>query len=61
MVKYLDHLSDNEILEINIPTGIPLVYELDEQLQTIRHYYLGNEVDIQDAIQAIASQTSVKN
>jgi len=60
LVKYLDHLSDNEILEINIPTGIPLVYELNEQLQAIRHYYLGNAVSIQGAMQAIANQASVK-
>jgi 2,3-bisphosphoglycerate-dependent phosphoglycerate mutase len=42
LVKYLDDVSDNDIAELNIPTGIPLVYELDEELQPIRHYYLGD-------------------
>ena len=42
LVKYLDSVSDADIVEINIPTGIPLVYELDEDMKPIRHYYLGN-------------------
>ncbi|HZK96864.1 MAG TPA: 2,3-diphosphoglycerate-dependent phosphoglycerate mutase [Prolixibacteraceae bacterium] len=46
LVKYLDNVSDAEIATINIPTGIPLVYELDEQLHPIRHYYLGDEEKI---------------
>ena len=46
LVKYLDEISEKEITELNIPTGIPLVYELDEELKPIRHYYLGD----QDAI-----------
>ena len=41
LVKYLDHISDEEIVELNIPTGIPLVYELDDDLKPLRHYYLG--------------------
>lgn len=40
LVKYLDHISDEEITELNIPTGVPLVYELDDELKPIRHYYL---------------------
>ena len=42
LVKYLDNISDEDIVELNIPTGIPLVYELDERLKPIRHYYLGD-------------------
>jgi 2,3-bisphosphoglycerate-dependent phosphoglycerate mutase len=42
LVKYLDTISDAEIVELNIPTGIPLVYELDDALKPIRHYYLGD-------------------
>ena len=42
LVKYLDGISDEAIVELNIPTGIPLVYELDAQLAPIRHYYLGD-------------------
>ena len=42
LVKYLDNISDEEILNCNIPTGIPLVYELDDDLKPIQNYYLGN-------------------
>ena len=42
LVKYLDNVSEQEIVELNIPTGIPLVYELDDDLKPIRHYYLGD-------------------
>jgi len=42
LVKYLDNIPDNEIVELNIPTGIPLVYELDANLKPIKHYYLGD-------------------
>ena len=41
-MKYLDNMSEEEIVELNIPTGIPLVYELDDDLKPIRHYYLGD-------------------
>lgn len=44
LVKYLDNVPEAEIVELNIPTGIPLVYELDADLKPIRHYYLGDEV-----------------
>src|SRR5512138_3800669 len=43
LVKYLDHVSDEEIPELNIPTGIPLVYELDKDLKAVKHYYLADE------------------
>ena len=61
LVKYLDNVSDADIAAINIPTGIPLVYELDEELHPIRHYYLGDEAKIQEAINAVANQASVKH
>lgn len=56
MVKYLDNLSEEEVLALNIPTGIPLVYELDENLKPIRHYYLGDQEAIAAAAAAVASQ-----
>jgi len=60
IVKTLDKLSDDEIMELNIPTGIPLVYELDDQLSPITHYYLGNQEEIAKAISAVAGQTKKK-
>lgn len=60
LVKYLDQISDDEIMKLNIPTGIPLVYELDESLKPIRHYYLGDEEKLQSAVQEVANQTAVK-
>jgi 2,3-bisphosphoglycerate-dependent phosphoglycerate mutase len=57
LVKYLDNISDSEITELNIPTGIPLVYELDEQLKPIRHYYLGDPEAARKAAEAVAAQT----
>ncbi|WP_394809666.1 2,3-diphosphoglycerate-dependent phosphoglycerate mutase [Nitrosomonas sp.] len=56
LVKYLDNISDEEILNCNIPTGIPLVYELDDNMQPIRNYYLGNQSEIQEAMQIVAKQ-----
>lgn len=61
LVKYLDHVSDAEIADLNIPTGIPLVYELDANLHPIRHYYLGDANRVQEAIQAVANQASKKS
>lgn len=58
LVKHLDGVSDADIIELNIPTGIPLVYELDEQLHPVRHYYLGDREEVQRAVQATASQAS---
>jgi 2,3-bisphosphoglycerate-dependent phosphoglycerate mutase len=58
LVKYLDGLSDADIMELNIPTGIPLVYELDEDLHPIRHYYLGDPERVQKAMQSVANQAS---
>ncbi len=56
LVKYLDHVPDDEIVELNIPTGIPLVYELDGNLKPIRHYYLGDQDAIAKAAAAVANQ-----
>jgi 2,3-bisphosphoglycerate-dependent phosphoglycerate mutase len=56
LVKYLDDISDGDIVELNIPTGQPLVYELDNQLKPIRHYYLGDEETIKASMQAVANQ-----
>ena len=60
LVKYLDNIPDNEIVELNIPTGIPLVYELDKNLKPIKHYYLGDQEEIQKAAAAVAAQGKVK-
>lgn len=56
LVKYLDDISDDEIVGLNIPTGIPLVYELDEDLKPIRHYYLGDPELIAAQIEAVKNQ-----
>jgi 2,3-bisphosphoglycerate-dependent phosphoglycerate mutase len=56
LVKYLDDVSDREIVGLNIPNGIPLVYELDAQLKPLRHYYLGDAEAIAKAAAAVASQ-----
>jgi 2,3-bisphosphoglycerate-dependent phosphoglycerate mutase len=56
LVKYLDRVTDKNILELNIPTGIPLVYELQEDLTPIRSYYLGDPAAVQKAAQAVADQ-----
>lgn len=56
LVKYLDKISDDDIVSLNIPNGIPLVYELDAQLQPIRHYYLGDVEAAAKAAAAVASQ-----
>jgi len=58
LVKYLDNVSEQDIVELNIPTGIPLVYELDEQLKPVRHYYLGDPEAAAKAAAAVAKQGS---
>jgi 2,3-bisphosphoglycerate-dependent phosphoglycerate mutase len=58
LVKYLDDVSDEAIVELNIPTGIPLVYELDDELRPIRHYYLGDPDAAAAAAARVASQAS---
>ena len=56
LVKYLDNIGDDEIVSLNIPNGIPLVYELDADLKPIKHYYLGDADSIAKAAAAVASQ-----
>jgi len=60
LVKYLDNVSDQDIVELNIPTGIPLVYELDVSLAPIRNYYLGDPEAARKAAEAVARQASAK-
>ncbi|OGX10930.1 MAG: phosphoglyceromutase [Omnitrophica bacterium RIFOXYB12_FULL_50_7] len=60
LVKYLDNISEQEILGMNIPTGIPLVYELDKNLKPIMHYYLGDPEKIKAAMDAVANQGKAK-
>src|SRR3990167_7739292 len=59
LVKYLDGISDEEISELNIPTGVPLVYELDDSLKPVRHYYLGDADAIQKKMDAVKNQAKV--
>ena len=57
LVKYLDDIPESEIVELNIPTGIPLVYELDDNLKPLRHYYLGDPAAAAAAAARVAAQT----
>lgn len=61
LVKFLDNISDEEIVALNIPTGIPLVYELDAQLRPLRSYYLGDEDAAKKAAQAVANQGKARS
>jgi 2,3-bisphosphoglycerate-dependent phosphoglycerate mutase len=56
LVKYLDSVSDTDIVSLNIPTGIPLIYELDHSLKKVRSRYLGDEAQIEKALKAVADQ-----
>jgi len=60
LVKYLDNVSDEEIVGLNIPTGIPLVYELDDALKPISHFYLGDQSAVEQAMSAVANQGKAK-
>ncbi len=60
LVKYLDHVSEEAIVELNIPTGVPLVYELNPDLSPIRSYYLGDAEEIRKAAEAVAKQGKAK-
>jgi 2,3-bisphosphoglycerate-dependent phosphoglycerate mutase len=60
LIKYLDDLSEEKILKENVPTGIPLVYELDEGLKPVRHYYLGDQAEVAKRIAAVSAQGKVK-
>jgi 2,3-bisphosphoglycerate-dependent phosphoglycerate mutase len=59
LVKYLDHISDEDIPALNIPTGIPLIYELDENQNALDHYYLGDGEAVEAAVEAVARQAEV--
>jgi 2,3-bisphosphoglycerate-dependent phosphoglycerate mutase len=56
LVKYLDNVSEKDILQLNIPTGVPLVYELDDSLKPVQHYYLGDPEEIRKAMESVAGQ-----
>ena len=60
LIKYLDGMSDGDIVGLNVPTGIPLVYELDSDLKPLRHYYLGDPAEVANRIAAVASQGKAK-
>lgn len=60
LVKYLDNISEKDIVEMNIPTGVPLVYELDSNLKPIKSYYLGDPDEVKKAMQSVASQGKAK-
>ena len=60
LVKYLDHVSDEEIAELNIPTGIPLVYLLNDELKPLQQFYLGDQEAVQQAMTAVANQGKVR-
>ncbi len=56
LVKYLDKISDTDILNCNIPTGVPLIYELDDRLNPVRSFYLGDQIEVQEAMKKVANQ-----
>lgn len=60
LVKYLDNVSDKDIVGLNIPTGLPLVYELDDKLKPIKSYYLGDPEEVKKAMEAVANQGKAK-
>ncbi len=60
LVKYLDQVSEPDIVELNIPTGMPLVYELDDRLKPLGHYYLGDPEKVKAAMDAVAAQGKKK-
>ena len=60
LVKHLDNISDQKIMALNIPTGIPLVYEFDDALKPLRHYYLGDPEEVARRVASVASQGKVK-
>jgi len=60
LVKYAERMSDQEIVDLNIPTGIPMIYELEDDMKPIRRYYLGDPEKAKKAMEAVASQSKVK-
>lgn len=61
LVKYLDEIPDDEIPGLNIPTGIPLVYELNDDLTPIKHYYLADPEEVEKAVKSVANQAKTNN
>ena len=60
LIKDLESLSEDQILQVNIPTGLPLVYQLDANLKPIDKFYLGNEEEVKKAMEAVANQGKSK-
>ena len=60
LVKYLDNIPEKDIVELNIPTGMPLVYELDDELKPLNRYYLGDPEKVKAAMEAVAAQGKKK-
>ncbi len=60
LVKYLDGISNEEIIKLNIPTGVPLVYEFDDEMNVLRHYYLGDQEELKAKMDAVANQGKAK-
>ncbi|MBO4787320.1 MAG: 2,3-diphosphoglycerate-dependent phosphoglycerate mutase [Lachnospiraceae bacterium] len=60
LVKYFDNISDSDIIGMNIPTGVPLVYEFDDEFKAIRHYYLGDQEALKAKMEAVANQGKAK-
>jgi 2,3-bisphosphoglycerate-dependent phosphoglycerate mutase len=60
LVKHLDNIPESEIVRLNIPTGIPLVYELDNEMKPLKHFYLGDQEEIQRAMSVVANQGKVR-
>jgi 2,3-bisphosphoglycerate-dependent phosphoglycerate mutase len=60
LIKHLDGMSDTDIVALNVPTGVPLVYELDDALRPLKHYYLGDQAEIAKRMAAVAAQGKAK-
>ena len=60
LVKYLENISDDDIVGVNIPTGVPFVYEFDDNFKVINHYYLLNEKELEERINAVKNQSIIK-
>lgn len=60
LVKYFDNMADDEIVGVNIPTGVPLVYEFDDNMKAVKHYYLMDEAELKKQMEAVANQGKAK-
>ena len=60
LVKYFDNISSEDIVGVNIPTAVPLVYEFDDDFRVIRHYYLGDQEELKAKMDAVANQGKAK-